>query len=505
MSAALPPPSSPLSTNAAWMVLGRFGQRALGLVNTIVLARLLVPEDFGLVALATSVAVIIEVFGQFNFDLALIRDQNATRAHYDTAWTLNILRGLILGVVLLAAAEPIAWFFAEPRLSPVIMCLAIRPLIEGFYNIGIVDFRKHMMMHREFWLFLVSKLASLFLVIPLAYLWRSYWALIVGIISEQLVRLLLSYLLHKFRPRFDLTKWRELFGFSKWLLGSAIVVAIGNRMDTFAVGKWGTPHEVGIYNISYEIASLPTTELVWPIARAVFPAYAKIAANTSAITAAYLRSLAIILGIASPLACGIAVTSDLLVPIIFGEKWLAAIPIIQILAVFGLARVFLSTDGPLLIAMNRPKTLAVLDASEIILLRIPLLLVAMAWFGIVGVAATLVATYSIRTLVNQIIIGRLLRVSLVARLAVVWRTIIANAAMVGAVWLMQKNWPYHRDVVGLLVEAAAVVLVGAAVFSAALLVLWRLSRRPEGFESFMLAHIKRVLSRFKASRQPLQD
>lgn len=500
-----PPPSSQLSVNAAWMVLGRFGQRALGLVSTIILARLLVPEDFGLVALATSVAVVIEVFGQFNFDLALIRDQRATRAHYDTAWTLNILRGLVLGAILLAAAAPIAALFAEPRLAPIIMWLAIRPLIEGFYNIGIVDFRKHMMMHREFWLFIVSKLVSLVIVIALAYLWRSYWALIVGIISEQLVRLALSYVLHPFRPRFSLATWRELFGFSKWLLGSAIVVAIGNRMDTFVVGKWGTPADVGIYNVSNEIASLPTTELVWPIARAVFPAYAKIAANANAITSAYLRSLAIILGIASPLACGIAVTADLLVPIVFGEKWLAAVPIIQILAVFGLARVFLSTDGPLLIAMNQPKKLAKLDAGEILFLRIPLLLLAMPLFGIVGVAATLVATYSIRTLVNQIIIGRLLRVSLAARLAVVWRTIIANAAMVGAVWLMQKNWPYHRDIAGLLVEATAVVLVGAAIFSATLLVLWRLSGRPEGFESFMLAHIKRVLSRFKASRQPLQD
>lgn len=485
-----PPPSSELSINTAWILLGRFGQRALGIINTIVLARLLVPDDFGLVALATAIAAVIEVFGEFGFDLALIRDQQATRDHYNTAWTLNIVRGGVFAGVLLAVAEPIAWSFSEPRLGPVIMFLAIRPLIEGFYNIGIVDFRKHMMMHREFLFFVISKVASLLFVIPLAYLWRSYWALVAGIVSEQAVRLLLSYLLHQFRPRLCLREWRELFAFSKWVLSSEIVVAIGNRMDTFVVGKWGTPHDVGIYNVSYEVSNLPTTELVWPIARAVFPAYAKIASDTNAIAKAYLKSLAVILGIASPLACGIAVTADLLVPIMFGEKWLAAIPIIQILTVFGLIRVFLSTDAPLLIAMNRPNIPALFDLAGICVL-IPLLFIGMAYFGLAGIAWVLVGTYSARIVANQIAIGLLLKLSLGARLSAIWRTVPANALMVLVVWSVNDNWPSPGDLIGLIVQLLAVSAIGAAVYAASLLALWHISSRPDGVESFVLLNLKR--------------
>src|SRR5688572_18978074 len=109
---------------AGWMVLLRIADRAVGLVSLAVLARLLLPEDFGLIAAAMSFIAVIEMLGEFGVELALIKNQQADRSHYDSAWTLNLITALLLAAVLFALASPAAAFFAEPRVEAIVRWLA---------------------------------------------------------------------------------------------------------------------------------------------------------------------------------------------------------------------------------------------------------------------------------------------------------------------------------------------------------------------------------------------
>src|SRR5690606_35546489 len=108
----------------------------LGLVSTLILARLLTPEDFGLVAMATAVAAGLELLTLFAFDVALVQRPRLTRADYDSAWTLNLLLGLGLGLAVMAAAGPAALYYREPRLEGVLLIIGAKYVLLGFVNTG---------------------------------------------------------------------------------------------------------------------------------------------------------------------------------------------------------------------------------------------------------------------------------------------------------------------------------------------------------------------------------
>ena len=124
---------------AAWTVAMRFSMRGIGLVSTVILARLLVPADFGLVALATIFFGLIEVMSQFGLGVFLIQKQNAGHDYYDTAWTLSILRGAVTCGLLFVIAMPFADFFGDPRLVEIFYVLALVALVGGIRNIGVIS------------------------------------------------------------------------------------------------------------------------------------------------------------------------------------------------------------------------------------------------------------------------------------------------------------------------------------------------------------------------------
>src|SRR5262249_27643518 len=142
-----------IASGAAWMVLFRLLDRSVGVVSTLVLARLLVPEDFGVVAMAMSIISLVELATAFSFEIALIQKPDPRRVHFDTAWTLNIVVAFCGGVVTAALAAPAAQFYQEPRLTLVMLAIAAGWTVSGFENVGTVEFRRSMNFQREFLFF----------------------------------------------------------------------------------------------------------------------------------------------------------------------------------------------------------------------------------------------------------------------------------------------------------------------------------------------------------------
>jgi len=182
---------------AIWNLLQRVADRGIGLLNTVARARLLLPADFGVVALATSLIALLALLGDFGFDLALIQNPNAHRHHFDAVWTFNVLFGLVLAAILVLFATSAAHFYNEPRLVDVIFGLAVARAISCFENVGVIAFRKDMAFDQEFISLIYKRLATTFLVtIPLAFVLRSCWALVDGMVAGSCFRLVLSYRLH---------------------------------------------------------------------------------------------------------------------------------------------------------------------------------------------------------------------------------------------------------------------------------------------------------------------
>ncbi len=179
-----------------WTVFWRFATRGLGLISTLILARLLVPADFGLVALASSFVVAIDALATTGVYDVLIREPGFQPRLYDTAFTIALIRGIVTATALASLAGPAGGFFDEPRLTPILLVLAVGTLIDSAENTGTVDFRKYMRFDREFVLLLLPRILGIMITIAAAVLLQSYWALVIGSLLQKVVRVILGYVLH---------------------------------------------------------------------------------------------------------------------------------------------------------------------------------------------------------------------------------------------------------------------------------------------------------------------
>jgi lipopolysaccharide exporter len=176
-----------LARGSFWMISMRWVIRGIGFVSTIILARLLTPDDFGVVAMAMVGVAMLEVFTQSGSDLALLRNAEPTREHYNAAWTLEIIQGCVLAVLLFTTAPLVGGHFEDPRVTNVIRLLSLRAVVGGFQNIGVVTFRRELRFGREFQFGIVKKSATFVVTLVAAFVLRSYWAHVIGQVKGRIV------------------------------------------------------------------------------------------------------------------------------------------------------------------------------------------------------------------------------------------------------------------------------------------------------------------------------
>lgn len=465
------------------MVGARITDRFIGIISTLILARLLVPSDFGLIAMATAIGGMLDLLGAFSFDMALIQNSKAERRHYDTVWTFNLLFGIACGFALIALASVVAEFYREPRLEDVMYFLSLAYFIAAFNNIGIIAFRKELNFHQEFALVFIRRVITFIVTISGAFLLKSYWALMFGIVIGRICTLVMSYTMHQYRPRLTLSAARELFNFSKWLLINNALFFMLHNGCTFIVGRLFGSTELGIYAVAYEIASLPSTELVAPINRATFPGFSKMQERAT-IASAYLKLFGMIFLTILPVGLGIAAVADPLVMTMLGDKWIAAIPLIQLLAIHGAIGATQGNNGTVWLAMGKPRDLTVMAVFFLAVL-FPSLYYFMSRYGIVGAGYAYILANIATVPYGMRISQRLLGFRWVELLATVWRPLIGIACMYGAVWVIE---PYTRGLIPLarlLINSGT----GAIVYIGVVLLLWQVARRPAGAEAYLLARL----------------
>lgn len=475
-----------MARGAIWMMLQRVAIRVIGLASTVVLARVLIPGDFGLVALATGFQAVIESVAELGFDLALVQRQTSDRAAYDTAWTLNVIRGLLIAAILLGTADPVASFYGDDRLAAILRWLALGPFVAGVANIGTVEFHRDLRFDVEFRLAVWSKIAAVLVTVPWA-LWRhDYWALVGGILAGKVVASALSYVVHPYRPRFSLADIRGFLHFSSWLSINNLIGAIKARLDALVVGKLLGASALGIYSVAFEISNLITSELMWPIARVVFSGFARLADKPAELARGYTDLLATLILVAVPMAVGIGLTAEFIVQIFLGGQWEGAIPLIRILAIFGVLNFATANSQAIFLALGRADLVALANLPAFILLP-PLLIWASAEYGLVGAAWAMLADGAVNLVANLAIMRRQVAVSLLELLAAVWRPLLATLGMVAGVVPLMAAWPKAATALALIPQFVCIAGIGAAIYVSIVLALWRIAGAPNGPERQLLS------------------
>jgi O-antigen/teichoic acid export membrane protein len=469
-----------MARSAAWMVGLRLAERSIGLVSTLVLARLLVPADFGLVAMGTVVLGALEAMTAFGFELALIKRQAKDRARWDSAWTLNALIGIANASLIAALAPAAAAFYGEPRIVHVMLVLAAAALVSGLRNIGMVEFEQDLRFRPIVLLALARRLGSVAVTLALAWWHGTYWALLAGIVAGQLVDVILSYVVSPYRPRPGLAAWRDLFSFSKWLLVNNLLGFASQRGGDLIVGGRSGAAAVGLYSVSFELANLPTSEMVRPVMRAVFPGYAMMSSDPARLAQGFITVFSLVLLFALPAAAGIALLAEPLVSVLLGPRWAAAVPLLQVLAIYGGIRAAQANTGSVYMALDRPQLAAAMTLLNV-LLAFGSFAIALGRMPLADAAWFMVAGAGVAAVVNLSVLNRSLDQPWRTVLAALRRPALAIAAMTAALiplraWLWTGAQPIHERAAVLL----CLVLAGAAVYLAALLAAWHAQGRPAG-------------------------
>jgi O-antigen/teichoic acid export membrane protein len=385
--------SEKVAKGGMWVFGLRITNRSLAFIRTIILARLLAPEDFGLLGIAMLSISTLETFSQTGFETVLIQKKNV-ESYLDTAWTVSAIRGVLLG-----AAPMIAKFFSSPDAILVIRVLAISTLLSGSTNIGIIFFQKELEFNKQFLYEFSAILVDLTVSITLAFLLRNVWALVWGGLAAKFIRLLLSYILHDYRPRIKLQKekFKKLYGFGKWIVGSTILVFLITQGDDIFVGKVLGVTALGLYQMAFLIANLPATEITKVITHITFPAYSKLQDDMPRLREGYLKVLQLTAFFVIPAAGAIFVLAPDFTRLFLTKKWLPMVPAMQVLTLAGLLRSIASTMSPVFFAVNRPDIDTKFQTIRLLCLAVLIYPLTVHW-GLYGTSCAVLLGISISSI-----------------------------------------------------------------------------------------------------------
>lgn len=488
-----------MARGAAWMVLLRLFDRSVGIISTAILARLLVPADFGLVAMAMTVIAVVELATAFGFDMALVQKTDPKREHFDTAWTLNVLFALGCAAVIALAAWPAARFYGDERLAPLLVVIATAWSLSGFENTGTANFRREMNFAAEFRFMAIKRVLGFVATLMAALILRSYWALVIGMIAGRLSGVVLSFVLHPFRPRFSLSKVRELFGFSGWLLINNFLGVFINKISHLYVGRTFGAQAIGNYSVSAEIAQMTHTELIAPINRALFPGYSRLISNPTALRETCLGATSVIMLLVIPVSVGTAALAGPFVRLLLGPQWGDAVELIQVLALAGALTALTSNNLAVYLALGKPNL-----ATAILFTRLTVLVVAMtvlaSRFGVKGAAYAEVLAAGASMLVSLPTLLVTLRVRLTDYLRGLWRPVVAGAIMGYAIHVVVSPQFDASNPAGAFGQLFGGVGLGLGVYLTVIGVLWWLAGRPHSIEAMLTTKfLEMIRSRFGRS------
>lgn len=483
-----------IAVGAGWAAGLRLADRVIGLLSISILARLLVPGDFGLVAYAMTFYGLVEAFLQFGFESVLIRDHERCSARYDTAWTLGVLRGAAVSALLAIAAQPIAGFFSEPEVEMVVYWIALLPLLRALENIGVVDFQRDLTFDKEFSFQFSARLGAVAATVLLAWLLRSHWALVYGMVAGALLRVVLSYVMSDHRPRLDLSQFTAVFGFSKWLLVQNVFLALNERLPALAIGRFQGAQPLAYFNMSTELANFASVELSAPIRRVLFPGIARLAQDPEEMLRTVRLAIGVIVLAGLPAVIGIGLVAPLLVPLFLGERWNESVPLLQLLAVNAVVYVVLfSNSNVLYLVLGKPAITAYQSVLRCAIL-LPLLLSIVPEHGALGAAAALVATNTIILAVDYAFVLRMVPLRLKSILSAVWRSVLGTAVMAACVLQIQDAFAAAGAQPILALQLGICVTLGALVYGAVVFLLWWLCGKPDSAEAYVVRIISRSWS-----------
>jgi O-antigen/teichoic acid export membrane protein len=414
LSTASLPLGNRVRSAASWAAASMLLGQTVALGRSVITARLLAPDDFGLFSMAATALVALGSLTTIGLDQAIIAHgfdrEEKLRTQLDATWTAELIRKLCVTLLLMAMIYPATSFYARAELIPILAVVGLTPLIQGLQNIGLVIPRKQVEFVSLFKHELAASVAAAVVTVALAFIMRNVWALVGGHLAGVVAGTLLSYFYHPYRPRlaFDGEVFRRTLRFGKYATTIGIAAYVTTMVDNVLVGKLFGAGVLGVYAVAYNLASMPAGMIMGIAGKVSFPAYAELAAHgLERVGAAFNRSLAVSSALLTLATVPLFLLAPEIVYVLYGEKWVAAGVALRILSLVGLTRGLVVIISGLHMGVNKPRQVAlgkILEAVLFLLLLYPLT----SRYGAVGAAWAGVVTYLFALLNRLLSVRRLI-------------------------------------------------------------------------------------------------
>lgn len=357
------------------LLLGtRIIQRFLGLASTLLLARLLTPEDFGIVAIAAITVNLFAILALSGSEQYIIQKDTVDDNDLNSAWTIDIIMKGSLWVLLIIAAPYIASFLDKENIVSVLYVLSFTLLLEASQNPGLFLFKKNLQYKKIFYLTISQKFLSFFVVITLALATHSYWAIIIGDIIAAIVGFAGSYIIHNYRPNLSLIHVRKQWNFSKWMILKGVLGYARFQMDSLFVSKLFSTADLGRYHLSKDISLMPFSEIVAPISEPLLASFAKVKNDSDKLAYQCRLSLIIVAMIIAPICTFMWHFPKPIVDTLLGSQWSSTYVLFSYFSVF----LFASSIGIILaqcfIVLGKVRAIFLYDLYSFILIALGLFL-----------------------------------------------------------------------------------------------------------------------------------
>lgn len=442
-----------------WNYGAFMSSKLITFIVSVMLARVLSPEDFGLVAICTVVITYFEILNNFGIDSAFIYFRDETEDLTSVTFVLSIILGIILTLLTLLVAPLVASFFNEPRVIEILSVLSVTFIISSFRLVPATLLRKRLEFKKRFIPQLGRTLTKGVVSIGMALTGFGVWSLVWGTIASILVETLLY---------FAVTRWIPTIAFKAgvaWMLlkyGVQLVFvdffgAVNRNIDYFIVGKRLSTVELGFYTLGFKLPELLIINISTIVADALFPAYSKIQNDLQAIQRGFLMSLRYVSLITIPLGVGIMIVSPDFIVTVYTDRWLPTIPVMQALAIYAAVVSLGYNAGVVYKAIGRPSILNKLSVIKLSV-TIPILWIS-ASYGIVGVAVGQLVASVILTTVQMIIAHRVIEVAYTDILKALYPATIACLAMATGLFLLRTQLEHTAIVLRLFTLSISGIII----------------------------------------------
>lgn len=437
-------------------------QQVFALISKIILARLLIPDDFGLASMAFIVLSVIGIFGTFGVGSAFVHKKVGKdfEKAKNTLFIMSAFTSIIYFALVLIAAPFVAEFFKVPVLKYMVMVLAFSFLIRILASVPSTIIEKEMMFGRKTAVIMTGTIVSFIITVVLALMGFGAWSIIWGSIGMAVSQAILQFIFAPYIPKFDFSRdiVKEYFNYGKYLTVSKFVGVVISEGDDTIIGRILGVASLGFYNLAAHAATLPMALITGVVNQIMFPLFAKLQGDIERFKRGFIRAFKLGNFLAIPAVAGIVILAPEIVYAVFGEKWMPMVPFIYILGAYGFLNSVSSLNGSVFNAFGKTKIIQQISVVQLILFIVLVYPLIKIW-GVGGICFLLVLYSVVGGYIGFSTISSMFP-GLVRKLIPVLSLILVNAVvMMAGVYLLKTYVFKADDVLNLILNMASGMVI----------------------------------------------